>query len=65
MNMNKNEFEKLVKFFDKNVRESVVDSKEDTAKVLAMLLEEWIECKGNYGSINEYLTELEEYGFDW
>ena len=65
MNMTYDEFKKLKKYFYENLHEELCDRDEDCpSEALCELFEEWINVKNEYASIDFYIDELIENGFD-
>ena len=65
MNMTYNEFKKLKKFFYDNLQEEICQRDNGcTTEGMCELFEEWFNVKSEYSSIDSYIKELTEIGFD-
>lgn len=66
MNMTYDEFKKLKKYFYKYLQEEVCQRDNGcTTEGMCELFEEWFNVKENYASVDSYIKELVENGFDY
>lgn len=65
MNMTYDEFKKLKNYFYEYLHEELCDRDEDCpSEKLCEVFEEWFNVKSEYASIDSYIKELIENGFD-
>jgi hypothetical protein len=65
MNMTYDEFKKLKQYFYNNLHEELYDRDNGCpSEGLCELVEEWFNVKSEYSSIDSYIKELTEIGFD-